>query len=82
MSTGEGSGENRVSNAIEDALNSPLLNNNDIFNAKKVLLSIYCSDKDEDTITMEEMNEIHDFMSKFGIKISWADGITCNTIFS
>ena len=53
MSTGEGSGENRVSNAIEDALNSPLLNNNDIFNAKKVLLSIYCSDKDEDTITMK-----------------------------
>lgn len=76
MSTGEGSGENRVSNAIEDALNSPLLNNNDIFNAKKVLLSIYCSDKDEDTITMEEMNEIHDFMSKFGsdFEVKW--GVT------
>lgn len=73
MSTGEGTGESRVSNAINDALNSPLLNNNDIFNAKKVLLSIYCSDKEEDTITMEEMNEIHDFMSKFGqdLEVKW-----------
>ena len=39
MSTGFGEGENRVTKAIDDALHSPLLNNNDIFNAKKVLLS-------------------------------------------
>lgn len=73
MSTGTGEGEYRVKGAIDDALNSPLLNNNDIFDAKKVLLYIYCSDNPEDTITMEEMNEVHEFMSKFGrdFEVKW-----------
>ena len=66
MSTGYGEGENRVSKAIESALHSPLLNNNDIFNSKKVLLSIsFCAENEGDTLMMEEMNEVHDFMSKF-----------------
>ena len=66
MSTGFGEGENRVSKAIEAALHSPLLNNNDIFNSKKVLLSIsFCAEKEGDTLMMEEMNEVHEFMSKF-----------------
>ena len=66
MSTGYGEGENRVSKAIENALHSPLLNNNDIFNSKKVLLSIsFCAEKEGDSLMMEEMNEVHDFMSKF-----------------
>lgn len=66
MSTGYGEGENRVTKAIEQALNSPLLNNNDIFNSKKVLLNInFCGDKDSDNLMMEEMNEVNDFMSKF-----------------
>ncbi len=81
MSTGEGTGDNRVSKAIDDALNSPLLNNNDIFNAKKVLLGIYCSDKNEDTLTMEEMNDIHDFMIKFGSKLETKWGITFDPAF-
>lgn len=63
MSTGYGEGENRVSCAINDALHSPLLNNNDIFNAKKVLLNVsFCGQCE---LMMEEMNEIHDFMRKF-----------------
>ena len=66
MSTGFGEGENRVSKAIEAALHSPLLNNNDIFNSKKVLLSIsFCAEKEGDTLMMEEMNEVHEFMSKY-----------------
>lgn len=66
MSTGYGEGENRVTKAIEEALNSPLLNNNDIFNSKKVLLNIhFSSEQESDQLTMEEMNEVHDFMSKF-----------------
>ena len=40
MSTGYGEGEGRVKKAIDNALNSPLLNDNDIFNAKKILLSL------------------------------------------
>ena len=66
MSTGFGEGEGRVTKAINDALHSPLLNNNDIFNSKKVLLSIsFCAEKEGDTLMMEEMNEVHEFMSKF-----------------
>ena len=66
MSTGFGEGENRVTKALNDALNSPLLNNNDIFNSKKVLLSIsFCAEKEGDSLMMEEMNEVHDFMAKF-----------------
>jgi cell division protein FtsZ len=66
MSTGYGEGDNRVTKAIEDALHSPLLNNNDIFNSKKVLLSIsFCKENESDQLMMDEMNEVHEFMSKF-----------------
>ncbi len=66
MSTGYGEGENRVTTAIQDALHSPLLNSNDIFNSKKVLLSIsFCGENEGDTLMMEEMNEVHEFMGQF-----------------
>ncbi len=66
MSTGYGEGENRVTKAIDEALTSPLLNSNDIFNSKKILLNIlFSAEQGSDELTMEEMNEIHDFMSKF-----------------
>ena len=66
MSTGYGEGENRVTKALDEALKSPLLNHNDIFNSKKVLLNInFCADDEHSSLMMEEMNEIHDFMGKF-----------------
>ena len=66
MSTGYGEGENRVTKAIDEALNSPLLNNNDIFNSRKVLLNInFCSENETGNLMMEEMNEVNDFMSRF-----------------
>ena len=71
MSTGFGDGENRLSGAIKDALHSPLLNNNDIFNAKKVMLNIYCTEN----MKMEEMNELHDFMNKFGADVEVIFGL-------
>ena len=74
MSTGFGEGEGRVKKAIDDALNSPLLNDNDVFNSKKILLSIsFCGQKDgKDSLMMEEMNDVNDFMAKFGdFEIKW-----------
>lgn len=74
MSTGYGEGEGRVKKAIEDALNSPLLNDNDIFSSKKILLSIsFSNDKNKSSgLTMEEMGDVHDFMSKFkDFEIKW-----------
>jgi cell division protein FtsZ len=71
MSTGFGEGDNRVTLAINDALHSPLLNNNDIFNAQKVMLNVSFDPKSE--LMMEEMNEVHEFMSKFreGVEVIW-----------
>ena len=71
MSTGYGEGEGRVTQAITDALHSPLLNNNDIFNSKKVLFVITYSPNSE--LMMGEMDEIHEFMSKFGkdVETKW-----------
>jgi cell division protein FtsZ len=68
MSTGYGEGEGRVKKAIEDALNSPLLNDNDVFNSKKILLNITSAgNKDgKSALMMEEMNDVNDFMAKFG----------------
>ncbi len=75
MSTGYGEGEGRVKKAIDDALNSPLLNENDVFNSKKILLSIsFAGNKDgTGSLMMEEMNDVNDFMAKFGndFEIKW-----------
>lgn len=65
MSTGYGSGEGRVTKAINDALNSPLLNNNDIYRSKKILLRIsFPGDEEGNALMMDEMNEVHEFMEK------------------
>lgn len=78
MSTGYGEGEDRVKKAIEDALHSPLLNDNDIFNSKKILLSIAFNEEkgSNDNFMMEEMNYVNDFMDKFGdFEIKWGVAI-------
>lgn len=71
MNTGFASGENRITKAIENALNSPLLNTNDVKGAGKVLLSLYCSTTNQ--IKMEEVQQIHDFMTKVGdnVQVIW-----------
>ena len=75
MSTGYGEGEGRVKKAIDDALNSPLLNDNDVYHSRKILLSItFCGQKDgKDSLMMEEMNDVNDFMARFGcdFEIKW-----------
>ncbi len=75
MSNGFGQGEGRVRQAIEDALNSPLLNNNDVFNAKKILFNVSFGEDAE--LRMEEMNDVHDFMSRFGrdIEVIWGTAV-------
>lgn len=75
ISSGTGEGEARVSAAIEDALHSPLLNNTDIFKAKKILLIIRFSETGN--FMMEEMGAIHTFMDKFNrdVNVIWGYGI-------
>lgn len=71
MSSGRGEGENRVEDAIVNALHSPLLNNNDVFDAKKILFNIYSSD--EAPLIVEEMEAVANFMKRFGpeIEVIW-----------
>lgn len=71
MSSGYGEGEGRIGKSIEDALHSPLLNNNDIFSARRVLINLYFSENSQ--IKMEEMNDIHEFMSRFSseVEVIW-----------
>ncbi|MDO5664804.1 MAG: cell division protein FtsZ [Bacteroidia bacterium] len=78
MSRGIGTGKNRVNDAIEDAINSPLLNNNDVFSAKKILINI--SFGEENPLMMEEMNALHDFMAKFSreIEVIWGAAVEEN----
>lgn len=75
MSNGFGEGDGRVQKAIKDALNSPLLNNNDIFNAKKILFNISFSKSAE--LLVDEVNDIKDFMARFGrdIEVIWGTAI-------
>lgn len=63
MSTGYAEGEGRVSRAIANALNSPLINDRDIFKSRKILLSISFSSSNE--LMVYEMNEIDRFMENF-----------------
>ncbi len=64
MSTGYGEGAGRVGKAIADALNSPLLNNKDIYRSARMLLAL-SFDPDENEMMMDEVNEVSDFMDRF-----------------
>ena len=55
MGAAQASGEDRAIRAITEALESPLLNNNDILGAKDILLN---STSGTDEITMDEMSQI------------------------
>jgi cell division protein FtsZ len=72
MSYGLGKGERRLADAIESALHSPLLNDNDIYSSKKILFNIYGSTKHP--LMVEEMEEINRFTEKFvskDIEVIW-----------
>ena len=75
MSSGIASGDDRINSAIKDALHSPLLNNNDVFSSKKILINLCFSENKP--IIMDEMNALHDFMSKFGkeIEVIWGTAV-------
>ena len=75
MGSAKAEGENRALKAVEEALNSPLLNNNDIRGAQNILLNI-TSGKEE--VTMDEIGEITDYIqSKAGndADLIWGNGV-------
>ncbi|MCT4560663.1 MAG: cell division protein FtsZ [Crocinitomicaceae bacterium] len=59
MGSAQAEGEDRALVAVQEALNSPLLNDNEIAGAKYVLLNITYGDKE---VLMDEITEITDFI--------------------
>lgn len=59
MGSAHASGEDRAVRAIEEALNSPLLNNNNIEGAKNILLNITSGKRE---VTMDEIGDITDYV--------------------
>jgi cell division protein FtsZ len=65
-------GENRAKVAIEHALSSPLLKDNDIRGAQHILLNITTSSEHE--VTMSELGEITEYMQEeagYGTNLIW-----------
>ena len=74
MGTGVATGETRAEEAIEAALNSPLLNNNDIRGARNVLIHVTTG---EHEMTMAELGQISDYIqskSGFDADLIWGNG--------
>lgn len=72
MSYGIESGDDRLAKAFDKAMNSPLLNNNDIYKSKKILFNIYYNPNEP--MLVEEINAVNEFMEKFkddNIEVIW-----------
>ena len=63
MGCGKGEGENRIKDAVESALASPLLNDFDIKTAKNVLINITCG-YNEKGLLMDDLAEIDRLMTE------------------
>jgi len=75
MGTGIAEGEDRAMEAVHQALESPLLDSNDIYGTKDILLNIISGD---DEITMGEIGDIIEHLQeKAGLdaNIIWGNGI-------
>ena len=71
MNVGQASGEERITKAIRNALESPLVNTNDVRGASRVLLQFYCSH--ENAIRMNEFSQITAFVEQVGdeVEVQW-----------
>ena len=75
MGSAKAEGEGRALKAVEEALNSPLLNNNDINGARNILLNITSGGEE---VTMDEIGEITDYIqTKAGhdADLIWGNGV-------
>lgn len=77
ISSGYGEGEHRVTKAIHDALNSPLLKNRDIYGSKKLLFNLYFNPNADETFLMSEAQELSEFMSNLdpNVDVIWGVAI-------
>ena len=72
IGTGKAHGENRVTQAFENALDSPVVNDTEIRGAKRILLQINSST--ENSLRKKELDELGDLLKKIGddsVEIQW-----------
>ena len=75
MGTGRASGENRAEEAIKLAINSPLLNDNNIEGAKNILIYITSG---TDEVSLDEVVEITEYAQKIcgnSSDVIWGNGV-------
>lgn len=77
VSLGYGSGDNALNEAIDNALNSPLLNSAHIENAGRILLHVSFSEKSQPTINTLQ-HDVEQFTSKFKNRYEWIWGYGVN----
>lgn len=63
--------EQRITKAINEALNSPLVNTTNIHGAQRILLNFYCSE--QNAIRMTELDQINQFIDAVGdeVEVKW-----------
>ncbi len=74
MGSATATGEDRAVKAVEEALNSPLLNNNNIKGARNILLNITSGDLE---VTMDEIGQITDYVQSragYDADLIWGNG--------
>ncbi len=73
ISSGYGEGENRVTKAIHNTLNSPLLKNRDILRSKRLLFCIYFDPNAENAFKMDEISELTNFITQIDseVDVKW-----------
>jgi len=78
MGSGKAEGDFRAIDAVQSALESPLLNNNQIAGAKNILLNITSG---ENEVTMDEVGQITDYLQEIvehSATIIWGTGTDMN----
>ena len=75
ISSGYGEGERRMTKAIDDALNSPLLKNRDVYGSKRILVNIYFSREAQTKFVMSEVDEMREFMCNFAPEVDVIWGV-------
>ena len=68
INTGYAEGEDRMTKAIQAALNSPLLNNNEITKARQLLINVYQSS--DAPMTVKEITELQTFTEDFSNEVN------------
>lgn len=63
--SGYAKGERRVTKALEDAFESPLLKDCDIYCSRKMMMAFLYNPDSESPLRMNEMNEIQEFIENF-----------------